>query len=362
MKVLIAASGSGGHIFPAIALAQELTKKTDIEIIFAASKRTLDKNILEKKKYKKFFFSINPMPYTLGFKAVPFLLRFLYDVLLSLYVLLYTRPHVVVGFGGYTSGSVILLASFLGIKGIIHEQNLVPGRANRILDRFVKSIAVSFEDTKKFFKNSNVILTGNPLRKGISLSDKTRSSDSLGLDQNKFTMLVMGGSQGARSLNRLVSSAIVHLGRDIIDKLQIIHIAGPKDFEGLSRLYRDNGVSAKTFSFLDNIYDAYGACDLAVSRSGAAAICELSLYAKPMVLIPYPFKKNNQRFNAKYFAEKGAAVYKEEADLDNNKLSHILNDLVNDEGRLQRLSNNARILACPDATMKLAEEVLKLTK
>lgn len=361
MKIIIAAGGSGGHIFPALALSQKLKERGDIEVLFAASKRALDKKMLEGADFRKIFFSVNPMPYRFGIKAFSFAAKTVSDFFLSLFVLLKERPDVVVGFGGYTAGTMVALASLMGIKTVIHEQNLFPGRANRMLDKFASAVAVSFEDTRKYFRNTNIVFTGNPLRETVVSKSQEARSEILGLDKNKFTILVMGGSQGARSLNALVSDAIIEMRRDMLNNIQVVHIAGPKDHEMISALYKENGIASKTFSFMENIHEAYCICDLAISRSGAAAIFELSVYAKPMILIPYPFSRNNQRHNAKYFAEKKAAVYMEEKELNSARLKYIIEDLVGNKEKLDNLSENARRMACPDAAARLAGEILNLT-
>jgi len=360
MKILIVAGGSGGHVFPAVALSQELAERKDVEIIFAASKRALDKKILEGTPFKKVFLSINPMPYGIDLRLIPFIFKLICDLLVSFFVLVREKPGVVVGFGGYTAGSAILIASLMGIKTIIHEQNCIPGRANIILDRFVDKVCVSFDESKKYFKNKRVVLTGNPLRKSIIFSEAADAHKYFGLVKNKFTVLIIGGSQGARSLNRLVYNAIIELGADMKKKLQILHITGPQDAEAVGEIYKNEKVSAKTFAFIDNIHKAYRIANLAISRSGAAAVFELALYGIPTILIPYPYEKNNQRSNAAYFSRHDACIYKEEKDLDSSKLKGIIEDLINDKTRQKRLSENVKKLSHPDAGKDLAREAFNL--
>ncbi len=360
MKVLIAAGGSGGHVFPALALSQKLNRQKDVEIVFVASRRALDRKILKKTPFKKVFLSINPMPYGLNFKIIPFVIKFICDLFVSAFILGVERPKIAVGFGGYTAGAILMLAAVMGIKTIIHEQNLVPGRANKLLDKLVDIAAISFEDSKIYFKKAATVFTGNPLRENIIFAAEKNISKFSGFDENRFTILIMGGSQGARSLNRLVSGAIKGLEDNIKKNLQIIHIAGSKDFDIVSNIYKENRILAKTFSFIENIHDAYRVTDLAISRSGAAAVFELLLYGKPMILIPYPFKKNNQRFNARYFADREAAIYKEEDSLNSDDLGNLIRDVMDDKDKLKKMSENAKRLSCPDAAERLADEVMKL--
>lgn len=360
MKILIAAGGSGGHIFPAIALAKELTREPANRVIFAASKRALDRKMLEREPFKKIYLSINPMPYRFDLRFARFMIKFLYDAVLSLIILIRERPDVSCGFGGYTSGAIMVISSLMGIKTIVHEQNLVPGRANRILDRFVDVTAVSFEESKKYFRVSHPVFTGNPLREAIITGRDRPASDLTVLPNKGFTLLIMGGSQGARSLNRVCLDAISLLDYHLKKEMNIIHITGPTDCREIDEAYKKTGLHARVFSFIDDIHDAYRAADLAISRSGAAAIFELAFYGKPMILIPYPFKKNNQRFNAEYFAKKGAAIYLDEKTLSKRALKDLIELLVNDKMRLSALSDGARRLACPDAAKRLSGEIIKL--
>jgi len=358
VKIFVVAGGSGGHIFPAIALADELCSQSAIEIVFVASRRRLDKKILKEKNYKKIFLSVNPMPYGLNLRAPLFLMKLLFDFVIAVVILVKEKPKVVVGFGGYTAGTVLMLAKILGARTFVHEQNLVPGRANRILDKIVDCICVSFRESRKYFKNPNIVFTGNPLRQSMTQQYKVREYDDFNLKAGKFTLLVMGGSQGARSLNRLAQEAISCLSIDVSENLQVVHITGEKDFEAISLNYREKGVHAKVFSFIDDIHRAYKITDLAISRSGASAIFELSLYQRPMVLVPYPFKKNNQRFNAEFFEQCGAAICREEDTLDAANLCDLIGSLVRDPERLRKMGENARKLSCSDAALRLKAAVM----
>ena len=278
MRIVIASGGSGGHIFPAVSLARELKKDAvkhgrpeELEIIFVASRRRLDRNILEREGYKKIFLSANPMPYTFGWRSLVFLAKLAIDSICSVYTLARFRPDVVVGFGGYTAGAISLLAAVLRIKTVIHEQNLVPGRTNRFLDKFVDTVAISFPESKKYFRNKNIIFTGNPLREESLKEYRSQSIGNLGLARDKMTILVMGGSQGATSLNDLVSGSIILLSPEKKENIQLVHIAGPKEPDKIKKRYDENGIRGNVLTFIRDINEAYSASDLAISRSGAAA-------------------------------------------------------------------------------------------
>lgn len=357
MKILIASGGSGGHIFPAVSLAREL-KKENSEIMFVASRRRLDKIILDKTDYKKVYISANPMPYRIGFKSLIFCIKFILDSLFSIYLLLLYKPNVVVGFGGYTSGALVLIASLMGIKTVIHEQNLVPGRTNKFLDKFVDKIAISFPDTGKYFKNKNVIFTGNPLREESLKECRNEALSRFGFDSKKITILVMGGSQGAKSLNELVARSIELMPLEKKRILQIVHITGSKNKELVESVYNKNSIPSKVVEFIRNINEAYSVADIAISRSGAAAIFELASFKKPMILVPYPNKKNNQRFNAEFFENNSAAICLDETKIDSAFLKEIIVDLIDNPKKREILSKNAEGLSVKDGATRLKEVVL----
>lgn len=357
MKVLIASGGSGGHIFPAVSLAKEL-EKDSANVIFVASRRRLDKTLLQNARYKKIFLSANPMPYHFGLKIFVFLAKLMIDSLLAFCILIRFRPAVVIGFGGYTAGSIVLLAAMLNIETIIHEQNVVPGRTNKFLDRFVNKVAVSFPETKKYFRNKNVVFTGNPLREESLKECRRKALKTFGLDSDKMTILIMGGSQGARSLNELASKSLSLLAREKKENVQFIHIAGPKSRDKIQKHYNENGVRGRVFAFIRDINEAYSVCDLAISRSGAAAIFELAAFKKPMILIPYPDENNNQRFNAMFFAERNAAIYRDEKNLRERELKDLITDLMENPEKRNELSENAKRLSVLDGAKRLKEVIL----
>ena len=357
MKILIASGGSGGHIFPAVSLAGKLKNEN---IIFVASRRRLDKNILANTGYKKYFLSSNPRPRRFGLRTVLFLVKIAMDSLQGIWILLLERPDIVVGFGGYTSGVTVLLASKIKIKTLIHEQNLVPGRTNKLLCRHVDLVAVSFDKTKEYFENSNVVFTGNPLRDDSVEECRAHAISVFSLDQEKFTLLVMGGSQGAHTLNMLISRALHFLPKEEKDRLQVIHITGAKDYEEMRIFYKYVGMNAKVFSFIDKINEAYSVCDAGISRSGAAAIFELAAFAKPMMLVPYPDRRNSQYANAEFFQQKKAAILIDEKNTNEADVAAVISRIIKSAPERKSLSENAKNLSIRDAAERLKEEVLRL--
>ncbi|MBF0216520.1 MAG: undecaprenyldiphospho-muramoylpentapeptide beta-N-acetylglucosaminyltransferase [Candidatus Omnitrophica bacterium] len=362
MRVIIAAGGSGGHIFPATAVAEELEKKGVKEIYFVASDRKLDRNILGASRYRSFYLSANPMPFRKDIlKWVVFAFKIVSDAFLSAAILVWIRPGRVVAFGGYSSGAISLCAKAFNIPLVIHEQNHAPGRAIMILSNIARKIAVSFPESGQFFPCSSrgrVVLTGNPIR-SCNLTDIGEGAmEYLELSGSSKKVLVMGGSQGSSSLNRVASIAASLLKEDRSLDIEFIHLTGAKDHAAIKDFYRDNGINAAVFSFLERMDAAYSAADIAISRSGSAAVFELAYHRKPMILVPYPSRDNNQRTNAAYFAKAGAAIRIEENDLTPGLLAEEVLRILKSSEVYAKMSAAAGSLARPEAGRLLADLVL----
>lgn len=363
LKVVLAAGGSGGHIFPCVSLALELEKAGVKNIFFVSSKRRLDVSLLKDITYPRFLLSVNPMPRSFSIKKIiVFVFKCLWDLIRSFMIILKVRPDVTVGFGGYSSGTISLSAKLLGVPLVIHEQNVVPGRANVILSNFADSIAVSFASSSEYFgrHGKKAVFTGNPIRLNMLTNDRDRSAKRLGISPHKDTVLVMGGSQGARSLNNILMEVALEIKKKMGDRVQFVHITGQgENFVKVEDFFRDNAISGKVCAFLERIDDAYAVSDLVVSRSGAAAIFELAYYGKPMILVPYPNPKNNQKSNAVFFADSGAAILREEKDLSRECLTRDILEILEDKNKRSFMQKAALKLAFPDSGKVLAEEVIK---
>lgn len=369
MRVLIAAGGSGGHIFPAIALAAELKKSApgSIDVMFVGSDKALDRRIFEKEGVKYSLVSANKFPYKPSFEIVPFFIKLKIDLARTLFTMLSYKPDVVVGFGGYVSCPVVIVAWLLRIPCLVHEQNVRPGRSNAILFRLASMIAVSFERTRRIKSiekhAGKFILTGNPLRPEVLKDDKTFSIKQFGLDGAKFTILVIGGSQGAHILNETFIAAMAGMDKAVRPSFQVIHLTGVKDYEWAVKMYSAiDGLSARVYSFIDRMEEAYSSADLAITRSGASAIFELACFSCPMILVPYPFAMSHQAENAKVFEEAGAAMVIEEKTLDAVALRGQILRLAKDSAGRKKMGEAAKALSAPDASARLAKEVFRLSE
>ena len=365
MKIIIACGGSGGHIFPAVALAEGLKAKDgSTEITFIGSDKALDRRIFTKEGFRYHLLSANKLPYRASFKTLFFLLNLSADFLKSLFILMKCRPDVVIGFGGYVSAPVIIATYILRIPRIIHEQNVVPGRANALLFRFAERIAISFKETKIYMGAyaKKTIFTGNPIRASLLKDDKAGNIKKLGLDPEKFTILVIGGSLGAHNLNKAFLKALSRMDKSVRNSLQIIHITGAADYGWAGDAYKELSLEHRVHSFMDRIEEAYSASDLIVTRSGASAIFEIAYFGRPMILIPYPFALSHQSENARIFSTKGAAIQIDEKDLSPDIMKDKIEDLLKDRKKLTEMGESARRISLPDSSYSLAEEVLSLGK
>lgn len=362
-SIILAAGGSGGHIFPSIAVAESLAKNRDNKIFFVASKRDLDKRILRKIIHKSYFLSVNPMPrkkFTL--KWLIFAAKFIGDTFLSMFLILRLRPSAVIGFGGYSSGAMVRSAALFNIPVMIHEQNIVPGRANLLLSRSADKIAVTFKESSKHFTpiNGKIFYSGNPLRNESISKNPDEAVKFFNIKRDKKTVLIMGGSQGARFLNRISMDAALILSEKFMDKIQFIHITGSEDYENARSFYEKNNIKGVVMVFLEKINYAYSVCDMAISRSGASSIFELAWYAKPMILIPYPERQNSQRKNAEYFALKGAAALFEENSLSADMLAEEILKILFNEAKSSEMAASSSRLSVPNSAELISGEILKL--
>ncbi len=360
MKILIAAGGSGGHIFPAIALGRALKSSDEnADLLFVGSDKALDIRLFEKEGVRFSLLTANKLPHGISPRLVPFTARLLYDMVKSFFIILRYKPDAVIGFGGYVSFPVNAAAYVLRIPKIVHEQNVIPGRANKALFALTDKVAISFEDTKKYLgeNTGKAVLTGNPIRTEIFKDDRAGGIRLFGLDPNKFTLLVIGGSQGAHVLNETFVKALLAMERKDRDNFQVIHITGARDYEWALKAYRDAGIAHRVHSFIDRIEEAYAASDLVVTRSGASAISELAFLGKPMILVPYPFAMSHQKENAAVFSRSGAAVLLEEKTISGDVFKDIILTLSGDRDKLKKMSAAAKKLSLPDASQLLARSV-----
>lgn len=360
MKILVVTGSSGGHIFPALGFLDTLRdRRKNIDLLLVLPKKNISKQI-ENIDYRVNYISISSVKLKLDFKNFIAILRYFKGSVESMAILLAFRPDSVIGFGSLASVPMVLFAWFFRMKTLIHEQNVIPGRANRFLARFADKIAVSFTETRDYFKayQRKIILTGNPIRKELNRIDRIKALEFFGFDKDKFTLLIMGGSQGSHRVNLVSLEAISRISDKF--KLQVIHLSGPLDYDLLKHRYKDLNISLRLFSFLESMQYAYSACDLVVSRAGASTIAEIIFFALPAIIIPYPFAYRHQIANARVLGKAGSAFIIEDRDLDSNALSRGIESLLSNPDRIKSMRSCYAGLFAPDANKIFTENVLAL--
>lgn len=335
-KILIAVSSTGGHIYPGIALAGAL-KKRGWDVFFVGKKS----EIIARDGYRFYALSTVGYPRALSVHTAVFFIKFFYSIIQSIKVLLKEKPGIVIGFGGYVSFPAIFSARLLNIPSIIHEQNLIPGVANKFSARFADKICVSFDDSKKYFPSKKVVFTGNPVRREILNISRRSDSNILPL-----VVLIFGGSQGAHNINIALMNSLVKL-LSVKEKIRFIHITGENDFKIVKSAYENNGFTADVHKYLHNIETAYQKASLVVCRAGATTVAELIALKMPAILIPYPYStENHQKANAGYLSANGCAIVIEEKEI--NKLPEHVLKIINHPESLAQMAVSYQKISYPD--------------
>lgn len=353
MNVLIACGGTGGHLFPGIAVAEELEKRGHTVLLLISEKKV---DAQASKKYGDLAFQTVPAiakPATLSPKMIPFLFKLWSTVRQCRKILAEHKCDAVLGMGGFTSLPPVLAGKRMGLMTYVHDSNALPGKANRLTARWCRKILIGLEAAGKYFPKSDVVVTGTPVRKELAvLPEQPEARAKYGLAAEGRAVLVMGGSQGAKQLNTLIVEAA-----KAMPGLQFLHITGSFDYDRVKEMATGRD-GYHVLSFCDDMASAYAACDVSVCRSGASSMTELSYVAMPSILVPYPYAADDhQTVNAKVFEEAGAAVMRQEADLDAGELVVDLTRILEDEEIWKAMSAQADALAVRDAAAKICDEI-----
>jgi UDP-N-acetylglucosamine--N-acetylmuramyl-(pentapeptide) pyrophosphoryl-undecaprenol N-acetylglucosamine transferase len=346
--VLIAAGGTGGHLYPGLAVADELRRRDpSLRVVFAGTARGLESRIVPRAGYALELLPILPLNGVGLLRMLQGLAVLPFGLLRAAFLVLRLRPAAVLGVGGYAGGPVALAASLLGVRTVILEPNATPGFTNRVLRPFAAAAACAWEEVLAFYGGKGV-LTGNPVRGGFpALPERVPGEPR--------SLLVFGGSQGSRVLNRSVVAALPHL--PAASRLRIVHQTGPAMKGEVASAYAGRE-EAEVVAYLDDMAGRMGAADLVVARSGATTCAELQAAGKASVLVPFArAADDHQRRNAQAMAEEGAAVMVEEKDLGGASLATTLKSLLEDPDRLVRMGRAARAMARPDAASRVADLV-----
>jgi UDP-N-acetylglucosamine--N-acetylmuramyl-(pentapeptide) pyrophosphoryl-undecaprenol N-acetylglucosamine transferase len=354
MKFAIACGGTGGHLFPGLAVA-EVLRGQGHEVLLFVSEKEVDARALQNHPD----LAREKLP-SIGLPSVfsPAMVTFLRRLRASLKqcgaVYDKDRPDAVLGMGGFTSIAPLIAARRRGIPAFLHESNAIPGKANRLAARFCRAVLLGFDECARHFGSRPTRVTGTPIRRELTVDVPSREEARrrLGLADGRTTLLVMGGSQGAAGINALLAQSAPHLaGSD----LQVIHLAGEREAGTVRGAYETAGVPCAVLPFCDRMQDVYPAADLAVSRAGAASLGELSWFGLPAVLIPYPYAaEDHQRLNADIYARHGAARIVAERQASAESLAPLLRSLLESPESLETMASAARTLAPRDAAERVA--------
>jgi UDP-N-acetylglucosamine--N-acetylmuramyl-(pentapeptide) pyrophosphoryl-undecaprenol N-acetylglucosamine transferase len=354
MKLVIAGGGTGGHLFPGVAIAEELrARDPNAEITFVGTARGIEARVLPELGWRLELIEVSGLK-TVGIVgALKGLFRLPRAWLQARRLLVKLRPDAVIGVGGYASGPLVFAAKLRGIPTAICEQNSIPGLTNKLLGRLVRRVFLSFETSKKFFKQSKIVMTGNPVRRDLL----ARLSAPVGGHDDRVHVLVSGGSLGAVAVNELAAQALIALAKD--HRLTITHQTGEKDLAVTQKRYADAGVEADCRAFIKDMAATYLAADLVIGRAGATTVAELAIAGKPAVFIPYPFAADNhQELNAKEMADAGAALMFRQSELTAEALAASLRPLLDDAAVRAKMGAAMKTLAKPGAAAAVIDWAL----
>ncbi len=344
--MIVAGGGTGGHLFPGLAVAQTLTARGEAQVLFVGSVYGIEATAIPKTPFPFAALVISGLRGRGVRGAARFACQLPIAVRQAWRIVGTFRPSVVLGLGGYSSVPVVVAAWLRRVPTVLMEQNARPGLANRLLGHLAQRICTTFAESAAFFPAGRVVQTGNPVRQ--MKSDRQPQSDL-------FTIFVFGGSQGAHTINNAAVEAAGIL-REHLPGLHVIHQTGAADVEWVERGYRRMGVAAEVQAFIDDMASAYGRADLVVCRAGASTLAELTTLGKPAILVPYPFAADDhQRANAQILVRHAAAECIDHDALSGASLAARILDLARDRTRVQAMAMAARQLAIPDAAQRVAD-------
>lgn len=356
--MVIAGGGTGGHLFPGIAVAEEFLRRDSANrVIFIGTKRGIEHRLLGPLGYTLREIDVEglkgrgPKALVRGLYAIP------NSMLQSRRIFREFRPDVVIGVGGYASGPAVMAARLMRIPTAVAEQNALAGNTNRILGKFVDRVFLTYQESRGPFAAGKVLVTGNPVRAAfVDASKQSSPADA------RRGLLIFGGSQGAAAINKAVTEMLPRL-KTFTPAVRVVHQTGEREVETVGRAYRDCGVAAEVTPFISDMVSAYAAADLIICRAGATSLAEITAAGKASVLIPFPFAADDhQTQNARAMADAGAAVMIRQSELTGEKLFGVVKELLENERRLREMEQKSKALGRPDAAAAIVDACLELVK
>jgi UDP-N-acetylglucosamine--N-acetylmuramyl-(pentapeptide) pyrophosphoryl-undecaprenol N-acetylglucosamine transferase len=359
MNAVIACGGTGGHLFPGLAVAETLRDRGHEVMLFVSEKEIDALALCGQENFRFEKLPTVGLPSLYSPAIFGFLRRFYESLSLCRSIYRKFKPEAVLGMGGFTSTAPILAGRMRGVSTFIHESNAIPGKANRLTARMVRAVLLGFKECAPFFPKVRTEVTGTPIRTELKRLDRKVAREKLGLRADLTTLLVMGGSQGASGINQAMIRSLPTLHKV---PLQVIHLSGTRDERLVADNYRRENIPACVSAFHHQMEEVYSAADFTVARCGAASLAEFAFFALPGILIPFPYAADDhQTRNAEIFARAGAAILLKESELSGDLLARKIKDLVGDPRKIQRMSENCLRLARKDAAGLVAATLEKYT-
>lgn len=362
MKFLITGGGTGGHIYPALAIANEIKDRyNNANILYVGTAHGLESKLVPKEGYNFKTIRVKGFPRKLSKETFSTIRELFLGLKDSKEIINEFKPDVVIGTGGYVCGPIVYTASRKGIPTLIHEQNAFPGITNKILSRYVDKVAVSFEEAKKYFKHPNkIIMTGNPVRKSLANVDKIAAYKILNVDSKISFVLSFGGSGGQKSLNDSMAHVIKENANN--PNIQILHVTGNRFYDSfMEKLKKDNinyGKNIQIVPYFYNMPEGLNIADLVVTSAGAITLSEISVIGIPSIIIPKAYTaENHQVYNAKVIEAKGAGIMIEEGNLNGELLNGKIKELLNDRDKLEKMASKSKSLGRITAVNQIVDIV-----
>jgi UDP-N-acetylglucosamine--N-acetylmuramyl-(pentapeptide) pyrophosphoryl-undecaprenol N-acetylglucosamine transferase len=357
-KVVITGGGTGGHFYPALAVAQEIKRRNpDVDILFIGSSRGIEAKAAPDAGFPVKFirsagFAGNPK------KLINFCIQNPVGLMQALSILKKTKPELVIGSGGFVSFPVLSAARILRIPFVILEQNVLPGKVNRLMAKWAKKVLASFEASKRYLPESGTIITGNPIRREIVEQTREKGREKLNLSGETFTLVITGASQGARSIN---SAVLKSLPRWKKQGWQVLHLVGRNNYEEMKKAtesyVNDFKEEYRCIDYTEDMASVYASADLVVARAGASTLAEITARGLPAVLIPYPYAADNhQEKNARWVEETGGAKVILDSVVE-EELCDVVVELAANKTKLYEMSKSSRTLGRPEALKQIVDEI-----
>jgi len=359
MRLMIAGGGTGGHLFPGVAIAEELRARApEAAVRFVGTARGIEARVLPELGWDLHLIQVSGLKTVGALGALRGLFRLPRALWQARRAVQQWKPDAVIGVGGYASGPVVLMARLAGVPTAICEQNSIPGLTNKLLGRIARAVFLSFEESRRFFKPKKIVMSGNPVRRAL-VGQLARAAEEPAAEagDGAVHVLVSGGSLGAVAVNELAAQALIAIAQaDPARRLAIVHQTGEKDLEATRARYAAAGVAAECHAFIRDMAAAYRRADLVVGRAGATTVAELAIAGVPAIFIPYPFAADNhQELNAREMAQAGAALMFRQAELTADRLAGALRPLLADPARRRAMGAAMKALARPAAAAAVVD-------